>query len=103
MKPESLLESDPVNSYLTTNPRMPFKIPEEMPNGNYGLIINGYSLVGNTDLQLCSLLPRNFFPRSNPLQGNFKILLLFHELPSSPFLQVPLPVRHLSPAFSRQE
>ena len=103
MKPESLLESDPVNSYLTTNPRMPFKIPEEMPNGNYGLIINGYSLVGSTDLQLCSLLPRNFFPRSNPLQGKFKILLLFHELPYSPFLQVPLPVRHLSPTFSRQE
>uniref|UniRef100_A0A8C9CPX9 Phospholipid-transporting ATPase n=1 Tax=Phocoena sinus TaxID=42100 RepID=A0A8C9CPX9_PHOSS len=56
MKPESLLESDPVNSYLTTNPRMPFKIPEEMPNGNYGLIINGYSLAhaleGNLELEL---------------------------------------------------
>lgn len=81
MKPDSLLESDPVNSYLATKPQPPFKIPEEVPNGSYGLIITGYSLVGNTDLQLCSLLPRNSFPRSNPLLGNFKILLLFLELP----------------------
>lgn len=61
MKPESLLESDPVNTYLTTKPHMPFRVPEEVPNGNYGLIINGYSLVGNTELQLYSFLPRNFF------------------------------------------
>lgn len=84
MKPESLLESDPVNSYLTMKPKMPFKIPEEVPNGNYGLVINGYSLVGNTELQLC-FLPRNLFLRSNPLQGNFKTLFLFHESPYSPF------------------
>ncbi|XP_023485394.1 phospholipid-transporting ATPase FetA isoform X12 [Equus caballus] len=56
MKPESLLESDPVNSYLTMKPKMPFKIPEEVPNGNYGLVINGYSLAyaleGNLELEL---------------------------------------------------
>ncbi|KAF5915723.1 hypothetical protein HPG69_011536, partial [Diceros bicornis minor] len=56
MKPESLLESDPVNTYLTTKPKMPFKIPEEVPNGNYGLVINGYSLAyaleGNLELEL---------------------------------------------------
>ncbi|XP_058379428.1 phospholipid-transporting ATPase FetA-like isoform X3 [Diceros bicornis minor] len=96
MKPESLLESDPVNTYLTTKPKMPFKIPEEVPNGNYGLVINGYSLVGNKELQLCSLLPRNFFLRSNPLLGNFKTLFLFHESPYSPSLQVPLLDRHLA-------
>ncbi|XP_062937757.1 phospholipid-transporting ATPase FetA-like [Cynocephalus volans] len=45
MKPESLLESDPVNIYLTRKHKIPFKVPEEVPNGNYGLIINGYSLV----------------------------------------------------------
>ncbi|XP_014652933.1 PREDICTED: phospholipid-transporting ATPase FetA-like [Ceratotherium simum simum] len=56
MKPESLLESDPINTYLTTKPKMPFKIPEEVPNGNYGLVINGYSLAyaleGNLELEL---------------------------------------------------
>uniref|UniRef100_A0A8C7BC95 Phospholipid-transporting ATPase n=1 Tax=Neovison vison TaxID=452646 RepID=A0A8C7BC95_NEOVI len=56
MKPESLLESDPVNTYLNTKPQMPFRIPEEVPNGNYGLIINGYSLAyaleGNLELEL---------------------------------------------------
>uniref|UniRef100_A0A8B9WWA5 Phospholipid-transporting ATPase n=1 Tax=Bos mutus grunniens TaxID=30521 RepID=A0A8B9WWA5_BOSMU len=56
MKPDSLLESDPVNSYLTTKPQPPFKIPEEVPNGSYGLIINGYSLAhaleGNLELEL---------------------------------------------------
>ncbi|KAF3821281.1 hypothetical protein GH733_011434 [Mirounga leonina] len=56
MKPESLLESDPVNIYLTTKPHMPFRVPEEVPNGNYGLIINGYSLAyaleGNLELEL---------------------------------------------------
>lgn len=67
MKPKSLLESDPVNNYLTMKPKIPFKIPEEVPSGNYGLVINGYSLVGDAELQPCSLLPRNFFPRSNPL------------------------------------
>uniref|UniRef100_A0A8C6FQI2 Phospholipid-transporting ATPase n=1 Tax=Moschus moschiferus TaxID=68415 RepID=A0A8C6FQI2_MOSMO len=56
MKPDSLLESDPVNSYLATKPQPPFKIPEEVPNGSYGLIINGYSLAhaleGNLELEL---------------------------------------------------
>ncbi|XP_058998420.1 phospholipid-transporting ATPase FetA-like [Mustela lutreola] len=56
MKPESLLESDPINTYLNTKPQMPFRIPEEVPNGNYGLIINGYSLAyaleGNLELEL---------------------------------------------------
>uniref|UniRef100_A0A673UQJ3 Phospholipid-transporting ATPase n=1 Tax=Suricata suricatta TaxID=37032 RepID=A0A673UQJ3_SURSU len=55
MKPESLLESDPINIYLTTKPQM-LRIPEEVPNGNYGLIINGYSLAyaleGNLELEL---------------------------------------------------
>ncbi|XP_058158033.1 phospholipid-transporting ATPase FetA-like [Dasypus novemcinctus] len=56
MKPESLLETDPVNIYLTTKPQTPIKIPEEVPNGSYGLIINGYSLAyaleGNMELEL---------------------------------------------------
>ena len=61
MKPESLLDSDPVNIYLTTKPKMPFEIPEEVANGNYGLIINGDSLVGNTELHSVLLLQRTFF------------------------------------------
>ncbi|EPY78567.1 testis flippase-like protein [Camelus ferus] len=56
MKPQSLLESDPIDDYLTTKPRIPFKIPEEVPSGNYGLVINGYSLAhaleGNLELEL---------------------------------------------------
>uniref|UniRef100_A0A8I5P273 Phospholipid-transporting ATPase n=1 Tax=Papio anubis TaxID=9555 RepID=A0A8I5P273_PAPAN len=56
MKPESLLDSDPINIYLTTKPKLPFEIPEEVANGNYGLIINGYSLAyaleGNLELEL---------------------------------------------------
>ncbi|XP_032977919.1 phospholipid-transporting ATPase FetA-like [Rhinolophus ferrumequinum] len=44
MKPKPLLESDPINNCFTTKPKVPFRIPEEVPNGNYGLIINGYSL-----------------------------------------------------------
>ncbi|KAI5158253.1 putative Phospholipid-Transporting Atpase Im [Manis pentadactyla] len=56
MKPESLLESDPVNNYLTMKTKIPFKIPEEVPSGNYGLVINGYSLAhaleGNLELEL---------------------------------------------------
>ncbi|XP_036891891.1 phospholipid-transporting ATPase FetA-like isoform X4 [Sturnira hondurensis] len=44
MKAKPLLESDPINNYLSTKPKMPTRIPEEVPNGNYGLIINGYSL-----------------------------------------------------------
>lgn len=99
MKPESLQESDPINRYLATKPKKPVRIPEEEPNGNYGLIINGYSLVGNTELQPCSLPPRNFSPRSSPLRGNFKT----HESPHSPSFQVPLPDKHLSQAFSRLE
>jgi hypothetical protein len=102
MKPESLLESDPINIYLTEKPKMPFRIPEEEPNGNYGLIINGYSLVGNTELQLCSLLPRNSLLRSNPLQGNVKTPSLFCVILFL-LLQVPLPERHISQGYSRQE
>ncbi|XP_070336393.1 phospholipid-transporting ATPase FetA-like isoform X3 [Odocoileus virginianus] len=56
MKPDSLLESDPVNSYLATKPQPPFKIPEEAPSGSYGLIITGCSLAhaleGNLELEL---------------------------------------------------
>ncbi|XP_006143250.1 phospholipid-transporting ATPase FetA isoform X3 [Tupaia chinensis] len=56
MKPESLLESDSVNTYVTMKPNMSFKLPEEVPNGNYGLVINGYSLAcaleGNLELEL---------------------------------------------------
>ncbi|XP_037000446.2 phospholipid-transporting ATPase FetA-like [Artibeus jamaicensis] len=44
MKAKPLLESDPINNYLSTKPKMPTRIPEEVPSGNYGLIINGYSL-----------------------------------------------------------
>nr|XP_019584821.1 PREDICTED: phospholipid-transporting ATPase FetA-like [Rhinolophus sinicus] len=44
MKPKPLLEPDPLNTCFTTKPRAPFRIPEEVPSGNYGLIINGYSL-----------------------------------------------------------
>lgn len=103
MKPGCLLESDPINSYLATKPKMPFRIPEEVPNGTYGLVISGYSLVGNTNLQLCSPLPRKLFPRSNPLQGNFTILPLFHELFYFLSLQMPLPDRQLCSPFSRLE
>uniref|UniRef100_A0A8C0YU89 Phospholipid-transporting ATPase n=1 Tax=Canis lupus familiaris TaxID=9615 RepID=A0A8C0YU89_CANLF len=45
-----------VNIYLTTKPQMSFRLPEEVPNGNYGLIINGcslaYALEGNLELEL---------------------------------------------------
>ncbi|XP_007945213.1 phospholipid-transporting ATPase FetA-like [Orycteropus afer afer] len=55
MKPESLLNTDPVNISLTKT-KKPFRIPEEEPNGNYGLIINGYSMAyaleGNLELEL---------------------------------------------------
>ncbi|XP_021078007.1 phospholipid-transporting ATPase FetA [Mus pahari] len=44
MKPESLLESDPINTYLARKPKMPFKSLDEVANGNYGLVISGYSL-----------------------------------------------------------
>ncbi|XP_066112923.1 phospholipid-transporting ATPase FetA-like [Saccopteryx bilineata] len=56
MKPESLLGSEPINNDFTMRPKMPFRIPEEVPSGNYGLIINGYSLAyaleGNLELEL---------------------------------------------------
>nr|XP_012625497.1 phospholipid-transporting ATPase FetA-like isoform X2 [Microcebus murinus]XP_012625498.1 phospholipid-transporting ATPase FetA-like isoform X2 [Microcebus murinus] len=56
MKPESLLDSDPINIYLTRNSKMPCRVPEEEANGNYGLVINGYSLAyaleGNMELEL---------------------------------------------------
>ncbi|XP_012667100.2 phospholipid-transporting ATPase FetA-like [Otolemur garnettii] len=57
MKPETLLDSDPINMYLTnTGPRISFRIPEEEANGSYGLVISGYSLAcaleGNLELEL---------------------------------------------------
>nr|XP_021490106.1 phospholipid-transporting ATPase FetA [Meriones unguiculatus] len=56
MKPESLLESDPINIYLTRKPQMPFRVLDEVPNGNYGLVISGYSLAyaleGSMELEL---------------------------------------------------
>ncbi|KAM9206494.1 phospholipid-transporting ATPase FetA-like [Dugong dugon] len=56
MKPESLLETDPVNTSLTMKPKKPFRIPEEEPSGSYGLVINGcslaYALEGNLELEL---------------------------------------------------
>ncbi|MBZ3879966.1 Phospholipid-transporting ATPase FetA [Sciurus carolinensis] len=56
MKPESLLESDPVNIYLKKKPKRTFTMPEEVPRGDYGLVINGYSLAfaleGNLELEL---------------------------------------------------
>ncbi|ERE83238.1 putative protein unc-13-like protein [Cricetulus griseus] len=56
MKPESLLESDPINICLARKPKRPFRVIDEMPNGNYGLVINGYSLAyaleGNMELEL---------------------------------------------------
>ncbi|XP_040595479.1 phospholipid-transporting ATPase FetA isoform X3 [Mesocricetus auratus] len=56
MKPESLLESDPINICLARKPKMPFRVIDEAPNGDYGLVINGYSLAyaleGNMELEL---------------------------------------------------
>ncbi|XP_040819527.1 phospholipid-transporting ATPase FetA-like [Ochotona curzoniae] len=52
MKPDSLLDSDPVNIFLAQKPKIPFAVPEEVPNGSYGLIINGYSLAHALEGQL---------------------------------------------------
>ncbi|XP_076420194.1 phospholipid-transporting ATPase FetA isoform X3 [Peromyscus maniculatus bairdii] len=56
MKPESLLESDPINIYLARKPKMPTRVLDETPNGDYGLVISGYSLAyaleGNMELEL---------------------------------------------------
>ncbi|XP_006887000.1 PREDICTED: probable phospholipid-transporting ATPase FetA-like [Elephantulus edwardii] len=56
MKPDSLLETDPITTYLTTNKKKYPRIPEEEPNGKYGLIINGcsmaYALEGNLKFEL---------------------------------------------------
>ncbi|XP_059110179.1 phospholipid-transporting ATPase FetA isoform X1 [Peromyscus eremicus] len=56
MKPESLLESDPINICLTRKPKMPIRVLDEIPNGDYGLVISGYSLAyaleGNMELEL---------------------------------------------------
>lgn len=68
MKPESLLESDPINIYLARKSKMPFKAVDEVPNGSYGLVISGCSLVGNTKLQLCFLIPTHSIPRSSPVR-----------------------------------
>ncbi|XP_038203420.1 phospholipid-transporting ATPase FetA [Arvicola amphibius] len=56
MKPESLLESDPINICLARKTKVPFRVLDEMPNGSYGLVINGcslaYALEGNMELEL---------------------------------------------------
>ncbi|XP_038966917.1 phospholipid-transporting ATPase FetA isoform X3 [Rattus norvegicus] len=56
MKPESLLESDPINIYLARKSKMPFKAVDEVPNGSYGLVISGcslaYALESNTEFEL---------------------------------------------------
>ncbi|XP_024905477.1 phospholipid-transporting ATPase FetA [Pteropus alecto] len=73
MKPKSLL--DPISSCFTTKSKMPFRIPEEVPNGSYGLIINGYSLAyaleGNLELELlriACMCKGVIFCRMTPLQ-----------------------------------
>lgn len=58
MKPESVLESDPTNICLPMKPKI---VPDEVPKGRYGLVINGYSLVGITELQLYCLSPKTLF------------------------------------------
>ncbi|XP_054440070.1 phospholipid-transporting ATPase FetA-like [Pteronotus mesoamericanus] len=75
MKSEPLLESDPINNDLSTKPKMPVRIPEEVPSGNYGLIINGYSLAyaleGNLELELlrtACMCKGVIFCRMTPLQ-----------------------------------
>uniref|UniRef100_A0A5F9DA53 Phospholipid-transporting ATPase n=1 Tax=Oryctolagus cuniculus TaxID=9986 RepID=A0A5F9DA53_RABIT len=56
MKPDSLLDSDPVNIFLAKKHKALFTMPEEVPNGSYGLVINGYSLAhaleGDVELEL---------------------------------------------------
>ncbi|KAM7319655.1 hypothetical protein ACRRTK_021338 [Alexandromys fortis] len=56
MKPESLLESDPINICLARKTKIPFRMLDEMPNGSFGLVINGcslaYALEGNMELEL---------------------------------------------------
>lgn len=87
MKPKPLLESDPINNCFTTKPKVPFRIPEEVPNGNYGLIINGYSLVGKPSYSsalffqgIFILGPTHFRensrPRRNPVPLLFRCLCL---------------------------
>ncbi|XP_005401072.1 PREDICTED: phospholipid-transporting ATPase FetA-like isoform X2 [Chinchilla lanigera] len=44
MKPESLLESDPTSVPLLAKPKTPSVVPDEVPSGTYGLVINGDSL-----------------------------------------------------------
>lgn len=92
MKPESLLESDPINICLARKTKLPFRVLDETPNGSYGLVINGYSLVGSTE-HLSAPLFRALYPRTTQLQ---EISLLYIP-PWAPF-----PERHLSPGYSRQ-
>lgn len=56
MKPEFLLESDPINICLARKTKVPFRVLNKTPNGSYSLVINGCSLVGNTELPLCSFI-----------------------------------------------
>lgn len=69
MKPESLLESDPINICLARKTKIPFRMLDEMPNGSFGLVINGCSLVGNTELPLCSFI-LSPLPQVHPTPGN---------------------------------
>lgn len=89
MKPESLLESDPINIYLARKPKMPTRVLDETPNGDYGLVISGYSLVGSTELPLCSSVPSHSILGPTLLRET-KPLLYFMSHPS-PLLWVTLP------------
>lgn len=55
------IETNPELNDLRMKPHISFNLPDEVPKGKYGLIVNGCSLVGKTELEFCSLLLRNFF------------------------------------------
>ncbi|XP_016279520.1 phospholipid-transporting ATPase FetA-like isoform X2 [Monodelphis domestica] len=44
MKPDSFLRTDPVTKLISQSEKKNFILPEEVPNGSYGLIIDGHSL-----------------------------------------------------------
>lgn len=100
MKPESLLESDPINIYLARKPKMPFKALDEVPNGSYGLVISGCSLVGNTEPR-CFLIQITL--SLDPTQFREILSLLYFMGDPIPLPWGPLPERQLSPGYSRQE
>lgn len=94
MKPESLLESDPINMYLARKPKMPFKSLDEVANGNYGLVISGYSLVGNTEPQLFPY-SKSCYSEIQPNSGKFYPFPVFWvtllPFPGVPYLKVVSP------------